>query len=172
MMISSRGIQTSFLVLFLSILVTGTALTVPVTPSAKKQQTKQSIAFKQINSFQDLQDELKLAKSEKKYVMLDFYADWCTYCKKFEDYIFSRKDVQQHLEGVVLIQANVTKNDARDKELLKHTNVIAPPSILFYGPDGKELREFRIVGDMNAEQFIDRVMLVTGKKQQGKFITP
>ena len=92
--------------------------------------------------------------------MLDFYADWCAYCKEFEDYVFSDKDVQNLLRDFVLIQADVTKSDAGDQSLLDATGVIAPPAILFWGPDGVEKKNYRIVGSMNAEKFIERVKLI------------
>ena len=116
--------------------------------------------FKRIKSVEDLQRELDQAKATGKYVMLDFYADWCTYCKVFEDYVFSDKEVQNMLSDFVLLQADVTKSDEQDQKLLNATGVIAPPAILFWGPDGVEKKKYRIVGVMNAKQFIDRVNLI------------
>lgn len=45
--------------------------------------------------------------------MLDLYADWCVACKEFEKYTFSDPQVQKTLADTVLLQANVTANDAR-----------------------------------------------------------
>ena len=125
---------------------------------------KEHLKFKRIKSDKDLQKEIAAAKAAGKYVMLDFYADWCTYCKQFEDYVFSNKDVQSLLVDFVLLQADVTANDEQDQALNKYTGVQAPPAILFYGPDGNEFRKYRIVGAMNAKQFIDRVNLVLKAK--------
>lgn len=119
-----------------------------------------ALGFKHIKTTQDLQRELDLAKATGKFVMLDFYADWCVYCKQFEDYVFSDKDVQNLLRDFILIQADVTKSDEEDQKLLNATGVIAPPAILFWGPDGAEKKKFRIVGSMNAKQFIERVNLI------------
>lgn len=118
------------------------------------------LSFKKIKTAADLRRELDTAKALGKYVMLDYYADWCTYCKEFEDYVFSNPDVQALLADFVLLQADVTVNDEKDQELLKATNVIAPPSILFWDKDGKEKTKYRIVGAMNAQQFIERVNLI------------
>lgn len=118
------------------------------------------LGFKRIKTTLDLQRELDQAKASGKYVMLDFYADWCTYCKTFEDYVFSNKEVQALLRDFVLIQADVTRSDDEDQKLLNASGVIAPPAILFWGPDGVEKKKYRIVGAMNAEQFIDRVNLI------------
>ncbi|MDH5660130.1 MAG: protein-disulfide reductase DsbD [Gammaproteobacteria bacterium] len=122
---------------------------------------KQHLAFKRIKTDQDLKNEIAAAKSAGKYVMLDFYADWCTYCKQFEDYVFTNKEVQTLLKDFVLLQADVTANDAQDQALNKYTSVQAPPAILFFGKDGKEIRNYRIVGNMDAETFIKHVKQIT-----------
>lgn len=118
---------------------------------------KQHLKFKRIKTEQDLKDEIAAAKAAGKYIMLDFYADWCTYCKQFEDYVFTNKEVQALLKDFVLLQADVTANDAGDQALNKYTQVQAPPAILFFGKDGVEIRNYRIVGNMNAETFIKHV---------------
>ncbi|MCB7400669.1 thioredoxin family protein, partial [Bacteroides thetaiotaomicron] len=71
-------------------------------------------------------DELNqaLVEAKGKPVMLDLYADWCVACKEFEKYTFSDSQVQKALADTVLLQANVTANDAQDVALLKHLNVL------------------------------------------------
>ena len=119
----------------------------------------QHLKFKQIKTVEDLNATLEEAKATGKLVMLDYYADWCTYCKVYEDYVFSDPAVQKLLKAnFILIQADVTANDEADQRLLAHTKVTAPPAILFFGKDDvKEKRRFRIVGAMDAAQFIERV---------------
>ena len=118
---------------------------------------KQHLVFKRIKSDKDLQNEIAAAKAAGKYIMLDFYADWCTYCKQFEDYVFTNKEVQLLLKDFVLLQADVTANDELDQALNKYTSVQAPPAILFFSKDGKEIRNYRIVGNMDAKTFISHV---------------
>jgi len=123
-------------------------------------QAHAELGFKQIKTIEDLNRELELAKLSGKYVMLDYYADWCLYCKTFEDYVFSTPEVQKLLADFVLLQADVTDNDELDQALLAYTKVIAPPSILFWNTKGVEKTKFRIVGKMNAEEFIHHVDLI------------
>ena len=89
--------------------------------------------------------------------MLDFYADWCTYCIKMEDYTFSDTRVQEALASVTLLQADVTANDATDMALLNHFGLFAPPAILFFGTDGAEVSNYRLVGYMDADDFLVHV---------------
>ena len=124
---------------------------------------KKHLKFKRIKTDQDLKNEIAAAKTAGKYIMLDFYADWCTYCKKFEDYVFTNKEVQALLKDFVLLQADVTANDEQDQGLNRFTSVQAPPAILFFAKDGKEIRNYRIVGDMNAETFIKHVKQILNK---------
>ena len=134
----------------------GSSLTAGNGDAAEKQHLK----FKRIKSAQDLKNEIAAAKAAGKYIMLDFYADWCTYCKQFEDYVFTNKNVQALLSDFVLLQADVTANDDLDQELNRFTSVQAPPAILFFGKDGVEIRNYRIVGNMDAETFIKHVNLI------------
>ena len=111
------------------------------------------LSFKQIKGVDGLNVELNKAKAAGKTVMLDFYADWCVSCKEMEAFTFSDADVQAALKDVVLLQADVTPNDDKDTELYKHFGIIGPPSIMFFGADGKERKNFRVVGFMPADQF-------------------
>jgi thiol:disulfide interchange protein DsbD len=116
--------------------------------------SEQHLAFKRIKSVDDLQRELASASNQGKLVMLDFYADWCVYCKDYEKYVFTDPRVQQTLSNVVLLQADVTANDEQDKALLKHVKVTAPPAILFFDKHSTEMRGYRLVGSMDADEFL------------------
>ena len=114
------------------------------------QAPAQKLAFKTIHSL----EELKPILAKGKPVMLDFYADWCVSCKELEHQTFSDAQVQQVLKGITLVQANVTANDAANKALMKQFGIIGPPAILFFTPEGKELKSLRIVGFKPPKAFI------------------
>ncbi len=109
--------------------------------------------FKQIKGLQELDREIAAANAQNKTVMLDFYADWCVSCKEMEKYTFSDPAIQAMLSKSVMLQADVTKNDAIDKALLKRFKIFGPPSIMFFGLDGKERRKYRVIGYMEARKF-------------------
>jgi len=113
--------------------------------------------FTQIKGVDGLNAELAKAKAAGKTVMLDFYADWCVSCKEMEVLTFADPAVQAALADVVLLQADVTPNDDKDTELYKHFGIIGPPSIMFFGADGLERRNYRVVGYMPAEKFSQHV---------------
>jgi len=114
--------------------------------------------FKRIKTVSDLQREVQAASTAGRPVMLDFYADWCVSCKEMERYTFSDPDVIASLRDFVLLQADVTADDAEDKALLQgHFGLPGPPSIMFYGRDGAERRNYRVVGFMAADEFASHV---------------
>jgi thiol:disulfide interchange protein DsbD len=112
-----------------------------------------TLDFRRFKTVADLQGEVAAASAAGKAVMVDFYADWCVSCIEMEHKTFTQPDVQAALKDVVLLQADVTKNDDEDKALYVHFDIVGPPTIAFYGADGKERRNFRVVGFMKAAEF-------------------
>lgn len=115
------------------------------------------ITFQPIKSITDLEQAVARANAAGKTVMLDFYADWCVSCKEFEKYTFTDPAVIAGLSNSVTLQADVTANDEVDQALLKKFKILGPPAILFFGLDGIERKNFRVVGYMSAEEFAGQV---------------
>ena len=121
-------------------------------------EVAEELHFKRIKTVGDLQREVSAASAAGRPVMLDFYADWCVSCKEMERYTFSDPAVRRALSDFILLQADVTANDAEDKALLQgHFGLPGPPSIMFYGRDGIERRDYRVVGFMEAGEFAAHV---------------
>jgi thiol:disulfide interchange protein DsbD len=118
---------------------------------------RSATAFTRIKTANDLDKAISAANAAGKPVMLDFYADWCTYCIQYEEYVFPAPPVKAALADYVLLQADVTATDSEDKELMKKVGVVLPPAILFFDRDGKEKRNFRVVGNMKADAFAAHV---------------
>ena len=119
----------------------------------RTESQRRELAFKPVKGIEGLQAELRAATAQSQPVMLDFYADWCVSCKELERYTFSDPAVQAALADVVLLRSDVTANDARDQTLLKALGLFGPPAILFFGPDGRERPEYRVVGYVEADFF-------------------
>jgi thioredoxin:protein disulfide reductase len=136
-------------------LITGSALggTDPLAPFASRTAHQQELPFRTIKSVADLQREIIQAKSEGRTVLVDFSAKWCVSCKEMEKYTFTDTAVKTALDRTVLLRADVTDNDADDQALLKHMGIIGPPTIAFYGVNGEERANYRVVGFMKADAF-------------------
>ncbi|EEW12022.1 protein-disulfide reductase DsbD [Vibrio mimicus] len=125
-------------------------------PNQTAQRVSQ-VQFTRIANLSELQNALADAKVQGKPVMLDFYADWCVACKEFEKYTFHAKQVETKLSNFVLLQADVTKNQPQDIELLKALNVLGLPTIEFWNTQGEAIPNARITGFMAAEPFIEHL---------------
>jgi len=107
--------------------------------------------FERVRTLAELDDRLKTAG---RTVMLDFYADWCVSCKEMERYTFSDPQVQAKFAGMLLLQADVTANNADDKALLKRFRLFGPPGIIFFDRSGREIEGLRVVGYQPADHFL------------------
>lgn len=140
-------------------LIAGSALgsSDPLAPIPAFAEKKTHLEFKRFKTVEDLQREVSDASAAGKTVMVDFYADWCVSCIEMEHKTFTVPEVQAALKNTVLLQADVTANDDQDKRLYAHFEIVGPPTIAFYGADGQERRNFRVVGFMKAAEFADVV---------------
>jgi thiol:disulfide interchange protein DsbD len=116
--------------------------------------------FVRVASLADLEEKLKAAG---KPAMLDFYADWCVSCKEMERFTFSDPRVRREMEGLLLVQADVTKNTDADKALLKRFSLFGPPGIIFFDASGREISGLRVVGYQNPERFLKTLAAATSR---------
>ncbi len=110
------------------------------------------LPFQPVRSVAEL-DEI-IAQSHDKYIMVDFYADWCISCKEMERFTFSDERVQAKLKDVVLLQVDVTHGTPDDAALLKRFKLFGPPGILFLDRNGTEIPNIKIIGYLNKDDFL------------------
>jgi thiol:disulfide interchange protein DsbD len=131
----------------------------PLSKAAKVDQPE-GLLFKRVTSLKELKTALKAASQRGQSVMLDFYADWCVSCKEMERYTFHDPSVINALGPFVLLKADVTDNSDDNQALMKYFNLIGPPATLFFGPDGEEQRSLRVIGFMEANDFVAQIQKV------------
>ena len=132
----------------------------PLAHLAGKPASSSSLEFQRFKTAAELEQLLAAASAEGKFVMLDFYADWCVTCIEMEEDTFTDPEVKRVLTDVVLLQADVTRNDAEDQQLLERFQLFGPPAILFFGTDRRELLEYRLVGYVKPEQFLQHLAML------------
>jgi thiol:disulfide interchange protein DsbD len=120
-------------------------------------QAPRGVVFTPIRSVADLDRELAAAQAAGRRVMVDFSAEWCVSCKEMEKYTFRDPGVQAALAPYVLLQADVTANNDADRALLARFGIFGPPTTAFFGLDGAERKEFRLVGFVAAEPFREHI---------------
>jgi thiol:disulfide interchange protein DsbD len=112
----------------------------------------QPLAFTRIKTVAQL--DAALAATGGRTAMLDFYADWCVSCKEMEKLTFVDPAVKARLAHTVLLQVDVTANDADDRAMLKRFGLFGPPGIILFDRQGKEIPDSRVIGYQNANKFI------------------
>ncbi len=111
------------------------------------------LAFQRIKTVQQLDAVLASTAGGGKTAMLDFYADWCVSCKEMEKLTFVDPQVRARLANSVLLQVDVTANDADDKVMLKRFGLFGPPGIILFDKQGKEIDGARVIGFQDAAKF-------------------
>jgi|TARA_B110000091_G_scaffold32619_1_gene34240 thiol:disulfide interchange protein DsbD len=114
-------------------------------------EQSQSTSFTKIFNTNELFSQIK---NSEKITMVDLYADWCVACKELDKYTFSEKKVANVLKDLNLIKLDITKTNDDNSKFLKDYKLFGPPAILFFNNDGTEIRRSRIVGFIDAENFI------------------
>ncbi len=96
-------------------------------------------------------DALKIAKKEKKPIMLDLYTDWCGWCKELDKRTFVDKHVVQKSKSFIPLKINA-EVDAEGPSLVEKYNVQGYPAILFIDSDGTLLT--RVNGFIEGPGFV------------------
>jgi thiol:disulfide interchange protein DsbD len=123
--------------------------------ASRSAAAAQPLGFAPVRSVAELDAALAAAQQAGRPVMLDFYADWCVSCKEMERYTFSDAAVRAKLANATLLKADVTKNNADDRELLKRFQLFGPPGTIFFDTRGREVGAARVIGFQNTDRFLE-----------------
>ena len=127
-------------------------------PVEARTRVEGTVPWTRVASLAEFEGKLR---TPGKLVMLDFYADWCVSCKEMEALTFSDPKVRAELDRMLLLQVDVTANNQDDKALLKRFSLFGPPGIIFFDPDGREIKGLRVIGYQPPERFLKTLSLAT-----------
>jgi len=119
------------------------------------------LKFEEVKGLPALEAAVTRAVNEGKPVFVDFFADWCVECVRMENTTFKSPTVVSALSGYSLLRLDLTANDAADKEVLKKFNLFGPPALLFFGLDGQEIRNLRVIGYQDGAEFTKTIEKAT-----------
>lgn len=98
-----------------------------------------------------LAEGLETAREKGLPLMVDFYADWCGWCKKLDRDVYTTDQVVKLSRQFV----NVKVNTDRDAATAQRYKIQGLPTVLFLGSNGEVIEQF--IGYRPPQDFI-RVM--------------
>ena len=94
-------------------------------------------------------EALARARSEKRLLLVDFYTDWCGWCKKLDREVFADARVAEAARGLVAVRVNAEKGG---ENVAERYEVQGFPTILFVDGSGKIVK--RIDGYVDAAEML------------------
>jgi len=117
------------------------------TTAAKKPEAAQPKTASGISWLYGLNDGLNRARQSNKPVMIDFYTEWCGWCKKLDEETYRDRTVLELSNKFVCVKIDADK----DKDLASKYKVRGYPTIIFLNSQGKMIGN--ITGYLPAKDF-------------------
>lgn len=97
-----------------------------------------------------LDEALKRAKRTGKPVMIDFWAEWCGWCKRLDQTTYVDPQVVKLAEDFVPVKVD-SEGTPKEMAIAERYDVSSLPTIVFISPEGRRL--LRVRGFQGAGQF-------------------
>jgi thioredoxin-like negative regulator of GroEL len=83
-------------------------------------------------------EAVKKARAAKKPIMIDFWADWCTWCHRLDATTYVDPVVVKLSEDFIALKLD-TEGGKKNQEIALHYNVATLPTITFITPGGRQI---------------------------------
>ena len=94
-----------------------------------------SVTFAADNKWHSFNDGLAKADKESKMILIDFYADWCHWCKVMDEKTFQDKDIAKKLQDR-FVTVKLDAEDAKAKVTYKKETYTHPQLTRAFGVTG------------------------------------
>lgn len=129
-----------------------------------RKNNPNELSFTKIKTIPELTKNLLQAKTEQKFTVLTFYADWCVSCRNIEEKVFTDPKIKNILKNFTRLQVDLTKYNSDDKKIMSELTVFNPPTLIFYDQNGREIANSRVTSEINVPnlyQLISNFALTT-----------
>jgi thiol:disulfide interchange protein DsbD len=101
----------------------------------------------------DERGALALAKAERRPVILDFWAEWCTACKELDHTAWSDPRVREAATRFVAVKVDGTDETPEFQALTAKYGIVGMPTVIFIDAQGREV-PVRITGAIGADEML------------------
>lgn len=113
----------------------------------KPEGAGEKLEWQELNSLSEIERSIE---AEDKPVMIDFHADWCAQCKELDQYTYTDSDIIDLSKSFNNIKIDLTREN---KEITDKYEIRGLPVVMFTNSKGEEIRELRVTGFLNPEEF-------------------
>ncbi|MFZ1320393.1 MAG: protein-disulfide reductase DsbD [Ignavibacteria bacterium] len=117
----------------------------------KPEGAVEEVKWQMHTSLQSIESSIN---SGNKPVMIDFYADWCAQCKELDEYTYTDPEVAELSKNFNNIKVDLTKENT---EISNKFDIKGLPVVIFMNADGEEIKELRVTGFENPEEFKKKI---------------
>jgi thioredoxin:protein disulfide reductase len=100
---------------------------------------------------------LAQAAKDGKPVLIDFRADWCAACLEMEEKTFPSQGLQLLSAQFVMVRYDATQESDELAALREKYEIVGLPTILFFGRDGKWIKDLTLTAFEDAAGFQQRM---------------
>ncbi|QLL14136.1 protein-disulfide reductase DsbD [Pseudomonas chlororaphis] len=129
----------------------------PVATTSNSPEKTSAGQWQTVTTPGELDQALADARNAGVPLLLDWYADWCISCKVIEREVLSDRQVVERLQGYRLVRFDITASNREQRALLDRYQLFGPPALMFFGKDGVERADVRVVGEISAADFAERI---------------
>jgi len=104
-------------------------------------------------------EALARARAERRPVIVDFWAEWCTACKELDKLAWADPRVQREAARFVKVKVDGTETTDEVAAIQERYEVQGMPTVVFIDSDGKQVKE-RVMGAVQAEEMLERLRAI------------
>jgi thiol:disulfide interchange protein DsbD len=87
-------------------------------------------------------EAFKKASAAGKYVLIDFFAEWCAACRELDEKTWPDATVQKAAAGFIPLRLDMTGKNIQNMEIQKRYKILGMPTVIITDSKGKEIDRF------------------------------